>query len=103
MTVAQMLDIKYREKMKKMNPVAWGNILAQPRHPAQTIYMTLEITADDIRKNGGWTGELWQEIDSMHKSKLLASNAHRQHSGHVTKYWLTEKGWKAINKDNAIC
>lgn len=103
MTVLQMLDIKYRETMKTMNTVTWKNITSRQQHPAQTVYMSLEITANDIRNNGGWAGELFQEIDRMHKEKLLASNKHRQAYGQVTKYWLTAKGWKTINKDHAIC
>ena len=58
---------------------------------------------EDIKNNGGWNGELWAEISEMHKAKLLASNKHRMASSQVTKYWLTDKGWKAINKDHAIC
>ncbi len=103
MTVFEMLDAKYREAMKRMNATTWENIKAQPQHPAQTVYMGLEITATAIRENGGWTGELFREIDKMHKEKLLASNKHRQANGQVTKYWLTAKGWKHINKEHAIC
>lgn len=103
MTVAEMLDIKYRDFMKNVNTTTWKNITMQNRHPAETIYRGLAITENDIRKNGGWTGELWQEIMVMHKGKLLASSQHRQAHGQITKYWLTDKGWKHINKDHAIC
>ena len=103
MTVFQLLDEKYRATMKRMNATTWRNITSQPQHPAQTIYRGLEITAEDIRKNGGWNGELWSEVNEMHKAKLLASNKHKAASGQVTKYWLTDKGWKVINKDHAIC
>lgn len=103
MTVFEMLDTKYRETMKRMNATTWKNIKAKPQHPAQTVYMGLEITANDIRENGGWSGELFQEIEMMHKEKLLSSNKHRQAHGQVTKYWLTPKGWKHINKEHAIC
>lgn len=104
MTVAEMFDIKYRNFMKNVNRVTWQNITSQKRHPAETIYKALEITANDIRDNGGWNGELWQEIKAMHESKLLASNQHRQFYGQdITKYWLTEKGWRYINKDHSIC
>ena len=57
MTVFQLLDEKYRATMKRMNATTWRNITSQPQHPAQTIYRGLEITAEDIRKNGGWNGE----------------------------------------------
>ena len=59
-------------------------------------YMSLEITVNDIKANGGYTGELWNEIRNAHENKLLASNAHRQDARTVTKYWLTNKGYKAI-------
>lgn len=103
MTVAEMFDIKYRNFMKNVNRVTWQNIISQKCHPAETIYKGLEITVNDIRSNGGWNGELWQEIKAMHESKLLASNQHKQFYGQVTKYWLTEKGWRYINKDHSIC
>ena len=103
MTVFEMMDIKYRETMKTMTRENWKNITSMKEHPAFTIYMGIEITVDDIRKNGGFNGELFREIDRMHKEKLLASNKHRQAHGEVTKYWLTPKGWKVINKDHAIC
>lgn len=107
MTVKEMFYQKYQEMLKNMNRVSWKNFeeqsKSQNKHMAELMYMALEITADDIRANDGWTGELWQEISEMHKAKLLASNAHRQHSGHVTAYWLTLKGFKSINKDHAIC
>lgn len=103
MTVKEMLNSKYMEWLKKMNATEWENIKNQPKHPAEYMYRCLEITVNDIRDNGGWNGELWQEIDNMHKAKLLASNKNRQHYGQVTKYWLTDKGWNAINKDHAIC
>ena len=103
MKVAEILNEKYMEALKTMNASTWANIKAQPMHPAQYMYMSFEITVNDIKANGGYTGELWQEISEMHKAKLLASNSHRQYSGHVTAYWLTKKGWAHINKDHAIC
>ena len=103
MTVAEMLDTKYRDFMKNVPYESWKWITSQTKHPAEIIYRGLEITVNDIRKNGGFNGELWQEIKAMHESKLLASNQHRQAHGQITKYWLTEKGWRHINKDHAIC
>ena len=107
MTVKEMLDQKYRTMVKTMSEVQYRltkeRVEKEGKHMAQVMYKAVEITANDIRDNGGWTGELWKEIDAMHKAGLLASNKHRQYHGQVTKYWLTEKGWKAINKDHAIC
>lgn len=107
MTVKEMLYSKYLGKLKAMNKTAWDNMLRDAKtsgkHPAQIMYMGLEITANDIRANGGWNGELYESIQQMHKQKLLASNAHRQYNGQVTAYWLTEKGWKQLNKEHAIC
>lgn len=107
MTVKEMLARKYEHQLKTMSAVEWRRVnecaRVSGKHPARIMYMAIEITANDIWENGGWNGELWAEISAMHKEKLLASNAHRQYSGHVTKYWLTDKGWRAINKGNAIC
>ena len=107
MTIKEMLFNKYAAQLKTMNKVTWDNLMSTSKetgvHPAECMYMGLEITADDIRDNGGWTGELWEEIDRAYKAKLLASNKHRQASGQVTKYWLTKKGFKALNKNGAIC
>ena len=107
MTVNEMLYKKYLESLKTMNRAKWENIKLDAKsrgvHPAEIMYMGLEITVNDIRKNGGWTGELWKDIQRMHSSKLLASNSHRQYSGHVTAYWLTRKGWAEINADHEIC
>lgn len=107
MTVKEMFYQKYQNMLKRMNQVSWEDFKmqskAQNKHMVELMYMSLEITVNDIRSNGGWTGELWQEISEMQKNKLLASNAHRQYSGHVTTYWLTPKGFKFINREHEIC
>lgn len=107
MTVKEILYQKYQTMLKGMNRVTWENYKLQSQrekmHIAELMYMALEITVNDIRENGGWNGELWQEISEMHKAKLLASNAHRQYHGQVTCYWLTKNGFKAINKERSIC
>lgn len=101
MTVKEMLDNKYGEWLKKINKREWENIQfyasAKGMHIAEYMYMCLEITEFDIRANGGYGGELFAEVDGMHKQKMLASNKHRQEHGHVTKYWLTKKGIKQFN------
>lgn len=106
MTVKEMLSKKYQDALKNMNAVTWNNLKSASnesgKHIAQIMYMGIEVTANDIRDNGGWNGELFTEISAMRKAKLIASNANRNGNG-ITKYWLTDKGWKAINKDHAIC
>lgn len=100
MTVKEILDKKYSDWLKNIRKREWENIQyyasANGMHPAECMYMNLEITEFDIKANGGYAGELFNEIDSMHKQKLLASNKHRQEHGHITKYWLTKKGLKQL-------
>ena len=107
MTVVEMLYKKYCERVKTISGSAWKNVERTAKelhqHPAQVMYMDLNISENDIRANGGYGGELFADIDRMHKAKLLASNKHRQYYGHVTQYWLTKKGFKAINQDHSIC
>lgn len=105
MTVFEMLDIKYREWLKNMNEREWEKLKEEAeyynKHIAEVMYMHLEITEYDIKKNGGYNGELWKEIKEMHANKLLASNQHRQYHGKVDCYWLTKKGFKHY-KDRLI-
>lgn len=107
MTVKEILYKKYCERLQGMNRTAWKDVelTAQEtkQHPAQVMYMNLTISEHDIRANGGYCGELFAEIDAMHKGKLLASNKHRQGYRHVTQYWLTKKGFKTLNQNHAIC
>lgn len=107
MILKEMFYQKYLNALKTMNKVSWENAKyyasAKKMHLAHYMYMCLEITENDIRENGGYAGELWQEIKEAHENKLLASNKHRQEHGHVDKYWLTPKGFKIINKDHSVC
>lgn len=100
MTLKEMFQKKYDELQKLYNPVWWSNAKYYAEAQKMTLekycYFSLEITEKDIKANGGYTGELWQEIKAAHESKLLASNAHRQDPRTLTKYWLTKKGYKAI-------
>lgn len=106
MTVAKMFDQKYRELLKSMNSVTYRNFKARAdcegKHMAELMYMTLEITEQDIKAHGGYGGELYAELNNMHKAKQLASNKHRQEHGHVDRYWLTKKGFKVLNKNGDI-
>ena len=107
MTVKEMFAKKYDELQNLHNLVFWENAKyyaeAKKMPLAKYLYMVLEITANDIKANGGWDGELYDEIQRMHKEKLLASNAYLQNPRVITKWWLTAKGFKAINADHNIC
>ena len=100
MTVKQFFENKYRDKMLNMAEREWGRIKEQcdfsGKHPAEIIYMGLEITEFDIKANGGYKGELYDDIRKMHEKNLLASNKHRQYHGKVDAWWLTKKGFKAL-------
>lgn len=65
---------KYRERLKTMNAVTWKNIQIYAKqakqHIAVYMYWGLEITAADIRANGGYTGELWQELKEWHAKRV---------------------------------
>ena len=106
-TVKEMLATKYAELQKLYNPVFWENAKyyaeAKKMPLPKYLYMGLEITVKDIKANGGYNGELWNEISQMHADKLLASNAYRQDPRVITKYWLTAKGFRAFNQDHSIC
>lgn len=100
MTIKEMLQKKYTELQGMHNPVWWANAKYYAEAKKMTLekycFLSLEITVKDIKENGGYNGELWREIETAHANKLLASNAHRQDARTMTKYWLTNKGYKAI-------
>lgn len=102
MTVANLLKMKYEDMLYSMKRVTWENFKAraefEKKHPAELMYMALEITEHDIKAHGGYAGELYAELKAMHEAKLLASNKHRQEHGHVDRWWLTKKGFKELNK-----
>ena len=101
MTVKQFLENKYRENMLNMSKREWERIKENceysGKHPAEVIYMSFEITEFDIKANGGYKGELYDDICKMHSAKLLASNKHRQYHGKVDAWWLTKKGLKELD------
>ena len=105
MTIQKMLEMKYSELQGLHNPVWWDNAKyyagAQGITLEKYCYLSLEITVKDIKANGGYSGELWQEISEAHKNKLIASNEHRNYSGKITKYWLTKKGYKVFIEGGA--
>lgn len=107
MTVYELLNQKYLDWLKRMRKHEWNDIMIrsaeQKVHPAEYMFECLEISVSDIKANGGFNGDLYNEIEAMHSEKLIASNRHRQYSGHVTKYWLTKKGFRYLNKQKGIC
>ena len=107
MTVKEILYQKYLHHLKTMNKVTWENTkyyaAAKKMHLAKYMYLGLEITATDIKENGGWSGDFYREIKEMQQRKELASNQNRQYNGQVTKFWLTEKGFQILNTDHSIC
>lgn len=100
MTLKEMFEMKYQELQSMYNPVWWSNAEyyanAKKMSLEQYCYMSLSITEKDIKENGGYNGELYNEIKTAHENKLLASNKHCQYYRMITQYWLTKKGYKAI-------
>lgn len=103
MTVKEFLNEKYLNKMKNISEREWKCVqeaaACKKVHPAEILYRSFEITQNDIKANGGYNGELWNDIKDMHSKKLLASNKHRQEHGHIDRYWLTAKGYKSLKFD----
>lgn len=106
MTVFEMFDTKYRDMLKTMHDIDWENFKvsaeAKKCHISEYMYMCIEITDKDIKNSGGYSSELYKEISYMYESKMLASNKHRNTS-EMTKYWLTKKGFRYLNKNKDIC
>ena len=102
MTVAECFKSKYVSWLKNMRGFEWESIKYYAERNKRTIpehmMMCLEITENDIRKEG-WNSDFYAEIKALHKAKLLASNQHRQEHGHVTKFWLTAKGLKKMAQE----
>lgn len=100
MTVKQFFENKYRTAMLTMDERKWARLKEEAEfykvNPSEILYMCFEITAYDIKANGGYNGELYINIKEMHEKKLLASNKHRNYSGKIESYWLTPKGFKAL-------
>lgn len=96
--VKEMFEIKYMEVMANITPIAWKNakFYAEQKHiPVhQEIMMGIEVTQHDLTKWGVFY--YGTELERLHKAKCIASNRHRQEHGHVDRYWLTPKGYKAI-------
>lgn len=101
MTARDLFYQKYLDFMKNVNIKTWQCIeesaKLQKVHPAWVVFSKyIVVTENDIKANGGWNGELFKDLDQLHKDKLLASNKHRQYRCRVWCYWLTKKGFKQL-------
>jgi hypothetical protein len=61
---------------------------------AEFIMRCIEITEKEFYLNGIYYSG--GELESLHRQKMIASNRHRQHRGHISFFWLTEKGYKQL-------
>jgi hypothetical protein len=98
MTVKEMFENKYRERMATITEREWKranqNAEHYQMHVAEYIVRCIEVSEKEFNANGIY----YQggELEELHKQKLIASNRHRQEHGHVTVYWLTPKGYKKL-------
>ncbi len=98
MTVKEIFEKKYREKMATITEREWkyanedAEFYGMP--VAEYIMRNLEITGNECnpRKNA----DAYWELIALNKSKLIASNMHRQEHGHIDRFWLTKKGYKQL-------
>lgn len=100
MTVKEMFEKKYREKMANITENEWGMATEwakyYKKHPAEYVMRNLEITEKDFYDNGIYYHG--GELETLHQLRCIASNRHRQERGHVTRYWLTHKGYNKLFK-----
>ena len=100
MTVKQMFENKYREKMANISKKEWERAIEwaayHKKNPAEYVLRNIEITAKDFYDNGIYYDG--GELEKLHISRYIASNRHRQERGHVTCYWLTQKGYSNFFK-----
>lgn len=98
MTVKELFENKYREKVANITAREWERVKqdaeCKKMHPAKYMFLCLEITEKDLRANGMFY--FGSELEELHKAKCISSNRHRQERGHIDRYWLTEKGYKKI-------
>ena len=98
MTVKEMFEAKYRERMANINRREWENAMRSANHFGMPVYEVIlrhvEVTEFDLAR---WRVFYYgSELEQLHKAKCIASNRHRQEHGHVDRYWLTEKGYKQL-------
>lgn len=100
MTAFEMFKQKYTEWLKNITAREWENIKAYSEARKMTIpdYMIMCIEITDRECNPRTNAAAYWELIEMNKSKLVASNRHRQTHGQTDKFWLTKKGLKEYNR-----
>ena len=98
MTVKEMFETKYKERMASIKPREWDGCVRYANHHGMPVYevimKSVEVTEFDLAR---WRVFYFgSELEQLHKAKCIASNRHRQEHGHVDRYWLTEKGYKQL-------
>lgn len=100
MTVKEMFEKKYREKMATITEREWKiakeNAELKHMQVAEYIMRCLEITEKECNPRVNPDG--YRELIEMNKNKLVASNRHRQYYGKVDVFWLTHKGYTKLFK-----
>jgi hypothetical protein len=98
MTAKEMFENKYRAYMQNITPRAWEKCQAYAEAKKMPVYkfimLNLQITVNEC--NPRQNAEVYWELIQMNNDKLIASNRHKQYSGHVTTFWLTPKGYKKL-------
>lgn len=100
MTVKEMFENKYRERMATITEREWERAkesAALKKMPiAEFIMRCLEITEKDFYNNGIYYHG--GELEALNKQKLIASNRNKAgfERNHITVYWLTAKGYKHL-------
>jgi hypothetical protein len=100
MTAFEMFKKKYEDELKNMNVAKWNNIkyYAEAKKMSIPDYMMMCLAISEHEVNPRKNADVYYELIQMNKDKLIASNRHRNESGHVTAFWLTKKGLKEFNK-----
>ena len=98
MTVKEMFEKKYRERMATMTEREWKQAREKADykkiHIAKYIMLCIEITEFDCSPTKN--ADVYWELIEMNKNKLVASNRHKQYSGKIDAFWLTKKGYKQL-------
>jgi hypothetical protein len=98
MTVKEMFENKYRERMATITEREWKRAKedAECRNMpvAEFIMLCLEITEKEMNANGLWYSGC--ELESLNKQKIIASNRHKSDCRNPAKFWLTKKGYKQL-------
>jgi hypothetical protein len=100
MTVKEMFEKKYRERMATITEREWKRAKEDAEYRkmpvAEFIMRCLEIKEKDFNDNGIYYNG--GELQSLNTQKLIASNRNRAgfERNHSTVFWLTKKGYKEL-------